>query len=302
LLQREARRILYDSDDPWNQTAADNPEWLALFKKAHGLDNAAPWPDVAQQHDILEDLGLGAHAQLDQSFDLNNFNCVTKKHHSLGAYECSLAGSMNLTQAAKAFQSLSFENNNTSGAPTFGLPPASSLDQLPGLAAPIYELMCTTPGGVCVGENGELGFSVKKGATAAAATQENAAKQPYFLSDNTNSSSASAGTHSVTASLDTQQMPEPFTLSDFSDWAQLPTCTAFSLPNTTTAGLSASMPVSMGSATSSGGGAGVVQGSIGNPQVLRWDDNELDFGMDLDLDLDVDMNVDMNVDMGSGSS
>lgn len=38
MLQAEARRILYDSDDAWNQTAADNPEWLNLFKKAHGLD------------------------------------------------------------------------------------------------------------------------------------------------------------------------------------------------------------------------------------------------------------------------
>lgn len=38
MLQAEARRVLYDSDDAWNQTAADNPEWLDLFKKAHGLD------------------------------------------------------------------------------------------------------------------------------------------------------------------------------------------------------------------------------------------------------------------------
>ncbi|KAF2480222.1 hypothetical protein BDY17DRAFT_256159, partial [Neohortaea acidophila] len=38
MLQSKARRILYESDDAWNQTAADNPEWLDLFKKAHGLD------------------------------------------------------------------------------------------------------------------------------------------------------------------------------------------------------------------------------------------------------------------------
>lgn len=38
MLQTQARRILYDSDDNWNQTAADHPEWLDLFKKAHGLD------------------------------------------------------------------------------------------------------------------------------------------------------------------------------------------------------------------------------------------------------------------------
>jgi len=38
MLQSQARQILYDGDDPWNQTAADNPQWLDLFKKAHGLD------------------------------------------------------------------------------------------------------------------------------------------------------------------------------------------------------------------------------------------------------------------------
>lgn len=37
-LQRQARIICFDTDDPWEQTAADNPEWLDLFKKAHGLD------------------------------------------------------------------------------------------------------------------------------------------------------------------------------------------------------------------------------------------------------------------------
>ncbi|KAF2436616.1 hypothetical protein EJ08DRAFT_567024, partial [Tothia fuscella] len=36
-LQRQARQILYEDDDSWNQTAADNLEWLELFKKAHGL-------------------------------------------------------------------------------------------------------------------------------------------------------------------------------------------------------------------------------------------------------------------------
>lgn len=42
MLQREARMILYDEADGWEQTAADNPEWLNLFKKAHGIDATAP--------------------------------------------------------------------------------------------------------------------------------------------------------------------------------------------------------------------------------------------------------------------
>lgn len=32
MLQQEARRVLYDSEDSWNQTIADNPEWLSAFR------------------------------------------------------------------------------------------------------------------------------------------------------------------------------------------------------------------------------------------------------------------------------
>lgn len=42
MLQREARMILYGDADGWEQTAADNAEWLNLFKKAHGIDASAP--------------------------------------------------------------------------------------------------------------------------------------------------------------------------------------------------------------------------------------------------------------------
>ncbi|KAM0252282.1 hypothetical protein ACHAP5_001268 [Fusarium lateritium] len=36
-LQHQARWILYDDDDPWNQTAADNAEWLQRFKRDAGI-------------------------------------------------------------------------------------------------------------------------------------------------------------------------------------------------------------------------------------------------------------------------
>ncbi|KAH6996509.1 hypothetical protein BKA56DRAFT_471178 [Ilyonectria sp. MPI-CAGE-AT-0026] len=36
-LQHQARWILYDDDDPWNQTAADNIEWLRRFKRQVGI-------------------------------------------------------------------------------------------------------------------------------------------------------------------------------------------------------------------------------------------------------------------------
>ncbi|KAK1474513.1 hypothetical protein CCUS01_17025 [Colletotrichum cuscutae] len=36
-LRYHARWVIFDDDDPWNQTAADIPEWLAEFKKGVGL-------------------------------------------------------------------------------------------------------------------------------------------------------------------------------------------------------------------------------------------------------------------------
>ncbi|KAK4217824.1 hypothetical protein QBC37DRAFT_369656 [Rhypophila decipiens] len=36
-LQHQSRWILYDDDDPWNQTAADNVEWLSRFKRDVGI-------------------------------------------------------------------------------------------------------------------------------------------------------------------------------------------------------------------------------------------------------------------------
>ncbi|KAF7559408.1 hypothetical protein G7046_g4730 [Stylonectria norvegica] len=41
-LQHQARWILYDDDDPWNQTAADNAEWLLRFKYDVGIIKDGP--------------------------------------------------------------------------------------------------------------------------------------------------------------------------------------------------------------------------------------------------------------------
>lgn len=62
MLQQQARWILYESDDTWNQTAADNTEWLELFKKAHGLPSTA----TDEYVDLMEDLGMGVG---DMTFD-----------------------------------------------------------------------------------------------------------------------------------------------------------------------------------------------------------------------------------------
>lgn len=42
-LRRKARFLLYDDDDPWNYTPADNAEWLGMFKVGYGLlDSSSP--------------------------------------------------------------------------------------------------------------------------------------------------------------------------------------------------------------------------------------------------------------------
>jgi hypothetical protein len=35
MFQQEARRVVYDCGDAWNQTIADNPEWLSSFRRLH---------------------------------------------------------------------------------------------------------------------------------------------------------------------------------------------------------------------------------------------------------------------------
>ncbi|GAB1318857.1 Monocarboxylate transporter 4 [Madurella fahalii] len=56
-LQYQARWIIYEDDDPWNQTAADNAEWLRRFKRDVGIltDPAVPGlPSAATSWQISE--------------------------------------------------------------------------------------------------------------------------------------------------------------------------------------------------------------------------------------------------------
>lgn len=46
MLQEKARLIVYGDEDPWNQTAADNHQWLELFKMGHGIDAASRAADT----------------------------------------------------------------------------------------------------------------------------------------------------------------------------------------------------------------------------------------------------------------
>ena len=164
MLQSEARRILYDADDPWEQTAADNPEWLNLFRKAHGLDLTRPQAvaDVYSHHEVLEDLGLGAHAQLDESFNLNHFGCVASNFNDpvarSRAFECSLAGSMAISKASETSISLVPMPDLTTSANTSGASnlPNTSFAEFRNQVVMADELEDTGAGGLCLGADGEF--------------------------------------------------------------------------------------------------------------------------------------------------
>lgn len=49
-IQHQARWIVYEDDDPWNQTAADNFEWLRRFKRDVGLLTDPSLPGLPTSH------------------------------------------------------------------------------------------------------------------------------------------------------------------------------------------------------------------------------------------------------------
>ncbi|PON22127.1 hypothetical protein TGAM01_v209001 [Trichoderma gamsii] len=63
-IQHQARWIIYDDDDPWNQTAADNVEWLARFKHDAGLTPSGEFglsPVAPPRPWTVQDGGTGFH-------------------------------------------------------------------------------------------------------------------------------------------------------------------------------------------------------------------------------------------------
>lgn len=55
----ESQSLTGSSDDPWNQTAADNPEWLKRFKVDAGIEKDGPGlPDMGGWDMIPDDLNI----------------------------------------------------------------------------------------------------------------------------------------------------------------------------------------------------------------------------------------------------
>lgn len=57
-LQAQARLIVFGDEDPWNQTAADNPVWLGLLKKECGIGEEASEASTAAPEGGLEELRM----------------------------------------------------------------------------------------------------------------------------------------------------------------------------------------------------------------------------------------------------
>ncbi|KAF2739645.1 hypothetical protein EJ04DRAFT_456845 [Polyplosphaeria fusca] len=282
VLQQKARYILYDCDDPMDATAADNPEWLTLFKQAHGIDTTTPYPEVITRHDLYEDLGLNTNAVLDRTFNLKNFECADggASFPSVIPYECALSGTLNMSRdlyrlsrqsSNAALPELSSASTSVSNIATATFP------TLPNLDGPISELDCTVPGGLCLGEGDEFGFSTDTGTCA----RFKVSASGFPTSSLPTPIDEMPGTTASEPLLDHFALPT---------WDKLPEGFDFAA---TTAAPSASVPVSAGLGDMSFSGAEVIHGTMDEAQVQRWDDSDLPFNLDMDLDMDINASLDL---------
>jgi hypothetical protein len=94
MLQEKARLIVYGDNDPWNQTAADNSQWLELFKEGYGIagpglpDSIGPteMPSsiLAQDSNFPENLDLPWYWQSPECLAIYRRNKASfYAHHSI---------------------------------------------------------------------------------------------------------------------------------------------------------------------------------------------------------------------------
>ncbi|KAF2830694.1 hypothetical protein CC86DRAFT_391553 [Ophiobolus disseminans] len=312
MLQNEARVILYGEADGWEQTAADNPEWLNLFKKAHGIDITAPVTGITAHHEIYEDLGIHSNSILDPSFNVENFSVLSmSQNHPDRAvsFECALSGTTNLTNHARQIssgrqspRSIAGPSGSSSLSPTSlnSRISATTGEQIMGVYAPIPELACTGPDGPCYGENGELGFSIRQ-------IKGSGKKSSYWRTEDItgltsfNAQCSAAGESIYECAkvglksfspLDEQaclteefQMPsiEEHTCTD-SDMAVVDANT-FDFPSWD------QLPEDFQNPTTSADFYSTIPISASGSNAMAWDNDDMNFAMDMDLDLDLDLNV-----------
>jgi hypothetical protein len=307
MLQREARLILYDDADGWDQTSADNPEWLNLFKKAHGIDagpvtgkyrhavfstllqpqqiflksNLTYCAGINASHEVYEDLGIQNTTTVDPSFNLSNFRCLDMTADDpsrILAFECALSGSVNVV--GNAFQRSSGRQTpqSTSGPSGSGAASPTSLAsqalaatnnaQMPSWS---NEQMAPIASMLaqCTGDS--VYECTKDGLLGTLAPLNDQAFAPMNTDFSIPTTQAMASDKAVLDATDFQ----------FPSWDQLPE--DFQNP-TTSADFTSTIPIS-----TTGFSIPNVESSAGD--FLAWDNEEMNFAMDMDLDLDMDMNL-----------
>lgn len=278
MLQSEARRILYGEDDPWHQTAADNPEWLNLFKKAHGINNPPVIAPNTTQHNLYDSLGVRRDAQLDQSFNIDNFDCVTSSIDNPAmrsfAFECSLAGSTSFSRTGATCLSPTMPDEAAIATTSAAFePPITTFADLHGITTPVDELGA---GGFCLGEDGELGL---------ATSNESSLRQ----SPTTALACTKALDSFMTSIAETpcNVDGEPCQAELFPSWQQI--SNDLGLPDVST-NTSCGLPFVSGSDALELSNGTVIEGTVGNAPIMGWDDHELAFDMDMDMDLEAGAN------------
>lgn len=318
MLQDQAHMIIYGSADNWEQTAADNPEWLSLFKKAHGITSKTQEPRISNRHDVYEDLGINSATVVDPSFDLSQFDAEAMAENNPNRdiyFDYALSGTgrvtrhtRNLSSGRQSPRSLPGLTGSISASPAsqFSQAPAISNDQMLSIFAPISEMACTVPGGPCYGENGELGFSKQ---------DKGCSKKRYWFNDSTQHMTsfvaqctaagepvhecAKVGLRS-SLPLDAAACPAD-DFNDFMPAVQEQACTKsgdavdemgdFQFPSfdqlpeefqnpTSSAGYISTIPISTIDTSMSG-----IEGATTNP--IAWDNEEMNFAMDMDMDMDL---------------
>ncbi|KAK2810042.1 hypothetical protein FQN50_003236 [Emmonsiellopsis sp. PD_5] len=151
-IQDEARRIIYGSDDPWNQTCADNPVWLSVLKRDNGLCDlpevedirlddlgmqppyAAPGLTQPPKHNFpmlqppFSSSGFNSSGFQSPTFNSNGFNSGAPSVH--GSFMDSIADSMGVSSAGATgcWPCLTTSNTLSSSAPvSAGLDPLSQM-------------------------------------------------------------------------------------------------------------------------------------------------------------------------------
>lgn len=162
---------------------------------------------------------------------------------------------------------------------------SSSTDQLLDIHEPIAELACTSLGGPCFGENGEVGFSTRSFGSY------KVKKKTYWL-DEKNAHLASFApiieqactadgepimplVHEKACTKAGEPIKDDF---QFPSWDQLPV--EFQNP-TSSADYTLTIPISAS-------GAGITTATaMPGDDLMNWDDADMNFAMDMDLDFDL---------------